>query len=135
MSGHRDVPVEIAVYVVTADQAIGERGLVTRDEIGIALCDAVLALVENPTIAHWGLPDIAPPEKAAATPLFTAKSLDKGSAFYGVSWTQTLYTLGHPFADFDLAVPAGAAGSVLLPGDPGWMASGTTPGITPGITP
>lgn len=118
LSGHRDVPVEIAIYVVTADQAVGEHGLVTRDELGLALCDGVLALVEDPDVARWGLTDIAPPELASAGPVFTALSNEKGTAFYAVTWRQTLYTLGHPFRPMEGAPPAGFSPYVYLPGDP-----------------
>lgn len=118
LSGLRDVPVEIAVYVVTADQVVGDRGMVTRDELGLALCDGVLALVEDPAFSRWGLADIAPPELASAGPVFTALSNEKGTAFYAVTWRQTLYALGHPFRPMEGPPPTGFAPYAVLPGDP-----------------
>lgn len=120
MSGHRELPLELGVYVVTADQAVPGRGLVTRDELGLALCDGVLAALEDPDRARWGLADIAPAEDAAAAPLFTSVADGKGTAFYAVTWRQVLYTLGHPILDLDSAVDGDAAVTALLPGDPGW---------------
>lgn len=119
MSGYRDVPVEVAVYVVTTDLAVPPRGLVQRDELALALCDGVLVVVENHDTARWGLADIAPPENAAAAPLFTSLARERGTVFYAVTWRQMLYTLGIPILDLDSTVED-AAVTVRLPGDPGW---------------
>lgn len=117
MSGYRDVPVEVSAYVVTADTVIGDRA-VHRDELALALQDAVLSLVEDPGVARWGLADIDLPENATAYPLFTAQSFDRGTAYYAVTWRQTLYSLGRPILDFEAPVPPDAAGTVVFPAEP-----------------
>lgn len=127
LSGYRDQPVEVAIYVVTADQAVGRRGLVLRDELALAVTDGVLAVLEDVELSRWGLADIDPPEDASAQPLFTAKSWDRGTVFHAVTWRQTLYTLGKPILDLDSAVDGAADVRALLPGDPGW----TPPGVMP----
>lgn len=125
MSGHRDVPVEIAVYVVAGDTTVAGQ-LVTRDEVALALSDAVLAIVEAAPGESWGLTDISPPENADAQALFTAKSHPKAILFYAVTWRQVLMTLGDGLWDFE-STPDGLDPTVLLPGDPGW----TPPGMAP----
>jgi hypothetical protein len=124
MSGLRDVPIECTVYAVTEDQPLGSPPKVyTRDEIGFALCDGVLSVVENPQLARWGLQEIGFPEDASAQPLFTAKTFERGTAYYGVTWRQTLYGLGDAFWDMESLVPAPLpepAPVVVLPGDPGF---------------
>lgn len=116
-SGLRDVPVQVAVYIVTADQALGDRGLVKRDELALALSDALLVLIENDDITRWGLQpgadgsgaDIGPPEGVEAMPLFTSKAQERGAAYYAVTWRQVLYSIGTQIWDFETPVPAGYA--------------------------
>lgn len=98
MSGTRDVPVEIAAYIVTDDQALGNPPKrYERDEIGLALGDVILSLIENPDISRWDQENIDYPSDAQFQPLFTAKSYEKGVAFYAVTWRQTLYHRGEPW--------------------------------------
>lgn len=129
MSGYRDVPVEFAAYVVTTDQPVAGGPTSLRDEIALALIDGVLAVLEDPHLSRWGLADIDPADNADARPLFTAKSNDKGMAYFVVDWRNTLYTLGDPFMDMESPVPAGLAPPVVLPGDPGWTPP--TPPVAP----
>ncbi|GJD93359.1 hypothetical protein [Methylobacterium iners] len=121
MSGLRDVPVEIVVYVVVEDRLVGDPPrLAYRDELGLALCDAVLALVETPA-ARWGLPEIGMPEDAEARPILNVMTEDRGTAYFAVTWWQILYAQGQPFMDMESPVPLDAMGRAILPGDPDWV--------------
>ncbi|MCF4125042.1 hypothetical protein [Methylobacterium sp. SyP6R] len=121
MSGLRDVPVEIVAYVVTEDGPYGEGGrLVYRDELGLALCDGLLALTELPEVARWGLTDIGMPEGAEARSLISVSTEERATAYHSVTWWQMLYGQGVPFMDMDSPVPAGATARAILPGDPDW---------------
>ncbi len=119
MSGLRDVPVEVVVYLIVEDRPVGDR-LAYRDEIGLALCDGLLALLELPEAARWGLADIGMPEDAEAKPVLSVMTETRGTAYFVAGWWQKLYGQGQPFMDMDSPVPADATGRVLLPGDPGW---------------
>jgi hypothetical protein len=99
LNGTRDVPVELAGYIVTGDQVVDGRGAM-RDEVALALCDGFLSVLEDAEVARWGLDDIGSVIDAEARPLFTARSNDKGLAYFVVTWKQTIYTLG------ELDVPA-----------------------------
>jgi len=98
VSGLREVSVKVAAYVVVEDQAIGDPPKrYTRDEIGLAVCDAIIAVAENPHLSRWGLDDIAYPEQVEMRPLLTAKVFDKGTAYYVVTFRQQLTGCGDPF--------------------------------------
>lgn len=118
MSGERDVPVEVVVYVIVEDRLVAER-LAFRDEIGLALCDGVLALLETPA-ARWGLTDIGMPEEAEAKPVLSVMTENRGTAYFVAGWWQKLYAQGQPFMDMQTPVPGGIPNRTLLPGDPGW---------------
>ncbi len=122
MSGLRDVPVEVVTYVVTEDGPYGEAGrLAYRDELGLALCDGLLALTELPEVARWGLADIGMPEGAEARSLISVSSEERSVAYASVTWWQMLYGQGVPFMDMESPVPAGASARAILPGDPDWV--------------
>lgn len=122
MSGTRDTPVDVTVYVVVEDLALGDPPrLVTRDELGLALCDGMLAFLAMPA-ARWGLADIDFPSEAVAQPVFTALSFERGTAYYAVTWRQTLYGLGEPIWDMDSPTPPAFAPKTILPGDPDYPA-------------
>ena len=119
MSGQRDVPVEVVVYVVVEDRQVAGK-LVYRDELGLALCDGVLGLLETPA-ARWGLDEIGMPEDAAARPVLSVMTENRGTAYFAVTWWQVLYGQGQPFMDMDSLVPADAKVTAILPGDPDWV--------------
>jgi hypothetical protein len=120
-SGLRDLTVEVAVYIVVEDMALGAPPRAfKRDEIGLALCDGVLALLDDESRARWGLADIGFPEEAQAQPLFTVLSFEQGTAYYAVTWRQTLYGLGSPFIPMEGPDPAPIDPITWLPGDPGY---------------
>jgi hypothetical protein len=87
--------------------------------LGLALCDGIVAVLEDPAISRWGLADIEPAEDVDARPLFTAESAGKALSYYVVGWKQTLYSVGTPFMDMDSAAVDNVR--VLLPGDPSWV--------------
>lgn len=122
MSGTRDVPVEIVAYVVTEDGPYGDADrLVYRDELGLALCDGLLAISERTDLARWGLADIGMPEDAEARSLISVSTEERATAYFSVSWWQMLYGQGVPFTDMESPVPAGASARAILPGDPDWV--------------
>lgn len=87
----QDVDLNLVAYVVAEDQMVAGR-LCYRDEIGYGLALAVLDVVNDEALSRWGLDWISPPEDAQAAPLFTAmsKAAGKGTAYYSVSWRQSL---------------------------------------------
>lgn len=111
VSALRDVPVKVTAYVVVEDMVIDER-LVTRDELGLAICDALSAIAEDPHKARWGLTDIAPPEEIEMRPVLTVKSFERGTAFYAVTFRQVLTSGGNPFWAPDVVPPP------ILPPEP-----------------
>lgn len=124
MSGQRDVPIEVVVYIVVEDQLVDGR-LVFRDELGLALCDGLLGFLETPE-GRWGLDDIGMPEDAEARAVITVGTEKEGTAYFAATWWQMLFSQGQPFMDMDSQVGPGEP-YVLLPGDPGW----TPPGLEP----
>lgn len=93
-----------------------------KDELGLALCDGLLALVETPA-ARWGLTEIGMPEDAEARAIVNYVTETRATAYFAVTWWQMLYAQGVPFMDMDGPVPAGLTGRAVLPGDPGWHPS------------
>ncbi len=92
-SGDQDFAVHFRAYIVAEEKIVG--GLrYTRDEIGYALMEGLLAALEDVAIPLWTLSEIGLPEDAEGEPLFTMKSFEKGTAFYIVTWRQTLYASG-----------------------------------------
>lgn len=90
-SGAEDVTVDVVAYVIVEDKLMGEaRGVVYRDELGWAICQAMLGLLNESVAPRWGLNDISAPDHADAKPIFTSKSFARGTAYYAVTWKQTL---------------------------------------------
>lgn len=122
-AGQMASAVDLAVYVVAEDRSYGEpKRLVTRDEIALALCDALKELLEQPSgsASRWGLSDVGYPVAVEAKPLFTAKSYAKGLVFWAVTWRQDVYR-DAPLWDMDSPVPGPPPPippPVILPGDP-----------------
>lgn len=93
LSGHRNETVQVTIFIVTEDMAIdGKR--YHRDEIAIALSSALLDIVGDHDLGRWGLTDIGFPEAQESQPIFTAKSYEKGTVYYSVTFQQTLYEQG-----------------------------------------
>ena len=96
LSSADDIEVSIAAYVVVEDMEIGGR-LATRDEIGPAICEALMLYVSQPDASgQFGLTDIGLPDDVQSHPLFTSKSFAKGAAFYAVTWKQEIFAVGEP---------------------------------------
>lgn len=93
VSGGYMVPVELAAYVVAEEMAIG--ALATRREtVAHALTFGLLEILADLDVPRWGLTNITSPEEAEARPVFTAQAYAKGTAYYAVTWRQSLISLG-----------------------------------------
>ncbi len=91
LSGADDLIVQLTAYVVTEDLMIsGHR--VNRDELAIAICEAILVLLSDPDIPRW-VEGVGPPDDIIAQPLFTMANFQKGVVYYAVTWKQTLYAI------------------------------------------
>ena len=116
LSHDRDRPVKMSAYVIAEDQAFGAPPRrFDRDEIGYALGEAVLAVLQDDGLSRWGLADLGYPEEPELAPLFTMKTFERGVVVYAVSWQQTLYDCGAPYLDMDSGLGSVTA---LYPGDP-----------------
>jgi hypothetical protein len=116
-SGLRQVALDVAVYIVVEDRAVGARRI-DRAQLGQALCDALLDVLADDGLARFGLPQIEYPDGAEGKPLFTAVTRT-GAAYYAVSWSQTVWVAGPATWDFESPPPPGIEDSrVILPGDP-----------------
>ncbi|ACE99240.1 conserved hypothetical protein [Rhodopseudomonas palustris TIE-1] len=94
LDGSWNLDVEVAVYVITAETVVGTKA-VPRQEVAHALSLGVLQILGDIDGHRWGLQcGISSPEKVEARPLFTSETFAKGAAYYVVTWTQGLYTLG-----------------------------------------
>jgi hypothetical protein len=117
-AGQRATTVDLAAYVVAEDRALGEpQRLIHRDEMALAICDALTALLQEPaaSVSRWGLAHLSPPDAVEAKPVFTAKSFAQGKVFWAVTWRQTIYR-DAPLWDME-SVVAGDPPPLLLPGD------------------
>jgi hypothetical protein len=100
LSQSRDVKVDIAIYVIVEDALIGvPPRMVKRDELGHAICDALTALLNNRSSSRWNYQAarLDFPCDVEAKPLFTSTAFENGTAFYAVTFTQTLYNLDLPW--------------------------------------
>lgn len=96
IAGQHHRPVAVTAYVVAEDRPLGpERRVYRGDEIALALCDGLLWFLETPA-ARWGIADVDHPDEARAQPVLTLAGLKEGTAYFAVTWRQTLYGLGVP---------------------------------------
>jgi hypothetical protein len=93
VGGDWTLALECAAYVVTEDMAIAGRAT-PRQEVAFALSHGLIAVLADWETARWGLSSITAPEDAEVRPLFTSETFAKGSAFYAVTWKQSLIGLG-----------------------------------------
>ncbi|HEY0328819.1 MAG TPA: hypothetical protein VGC77_06925 [Rhodopseudomonas sp.] len=108
LDGSWNLPIETVAYVVTEDVAIGGRAW-RRQEVAHALSIGLLDVLGDLNASRWGLRSINAPQKVEARPLFTSETFAKGSAFYVVTWEQTLSAIGAS----PLTRPAIAAPQIL----------------------
>jgi hypothetical protein len=92
LSGADDFVVDFTAYVVTDDLLVGGRR-VERDEMALAICEALLIALSDDDFTRWGVENVSPPDDAEAKPLFTIKSMTQGVVYYAVTWKQTLYAV------------------------------------------
>ncbi len=109
VSGVADEPVAFTAYVVAENKAVGvPKRLYLGDEIGLALCGALVRLLSTEA-GRWDVADAGHPEEVHAQPVFTLAGLDQGTAFFTVTWRQTLHGQGAPWpraAEGEIAPPA-----------------------------
>lgn len=91
LSGADDLIVQLTAYVVTEDLMVSGRR-VNRDELAIAICEAILVLLSDPEVPHW-VDGVGPPDDIVSQPLFTMANFQKGVVYYAVTWRQTLYAI------------------------------------------
>jgi len=110
-AGHYCLPVEFAAYIVVEDYADRTRGRrIPREQVALAIGTRLLAILNDPDLADWGLADVNLPLADPAPefrPMFTATAYQKGTAYYAVTWTQEIVDLGPDFLGGD--TPAFAA--------------------------
>lgn len=93
IGGGWQIPMELAAYVVTEEQAIGTTA-VSRETVAHALSMGLLEILADLDVPRWGFDRITNPEEAESRPIFTSKVYAKGLAFYAVTWRQSLIGLG-----------------------------------------
>jgi hypothetical protein len=96
IDGSWSAAVEWTAYVVVEDMSIAGRR-VERERLGLAIGGRVVAILEDAGEQTWGLGNILPPEadpRPELKPMFTVRDLTQGTAYYAVTWTQTLIDLG-----------------------------------------
>lgn len=92
LSGADDFCVDFAAYVVTEDLLVSGRR-VERDEMALAICEALLIALSDDDFTRWGVENVSPPDDVEAKPLFTIKSMTQGVVYYAATWKQTLYAV------------------------------------------
>lgn len=101
VSGAYALPVEFAAYIVaedTADKATRKR--ISREAVAHAIGARLLAILQDPDMAGWGLQNVSLPDGDPGPelkPIFTATAYEKGTAYYAVTWTQTIIDQGLDF--------------------------------------
>lgn len=121
-NGEYGLEVEWTGYVIAEDKVIAGRR-VERDEIGHAIGEGLIEILQAETVCRWGLTDITDPAfdgAQALRPVFTVKSYERGVALYAVTWSQTLLNLGAPLWDFTSPPPADFDPTLIMTGEPGY---------------
>ena len=88
-----DLPISLTAYVIVENRALAGKS-VLAEELGWAICLRLMRDLHDVAIARWSLSDIDLPTDIDARPLFTAKSFDKGTLYYSVTWRQVPYGVG-----------------------------------------
>lgn len=99
--GSYTLPVDWAAYIVAEDYAdTATRTRIDRDVVANAIGSRILAILNDPDLSGWGLQNISLPDPHPGPelrPMFTAKESEKGTAYYAVTWSQSLADLGPNF--------------------------------------
>ena len=93
VGGAYDLPVDLVAYIVTEEMGIGTRAE-KREVIAYALGVGLFEILADLDVARWGLASIGSPEDAELKPLMTAKAYAAGTAYYALTWRQTLFGFG-----------------------------------------
>ncbi len=96
VSGIYDEPVEFTAYVVAENRSIGTpKKVYAGDEIGLALCGGLVRFLKTDA-GRWGIDDVGHPDEVRAQPVLTLAGLEQGTAYFTVTWRQTVYGQGAP---------------------------------------
>lgn len=94
-SGSTNAPIQWVAYIVTKDMADTVAKKATgRADVAYAIGSAILAILNDPDHASWGVAKLDMPAgdpAPALVPIFTAQSWTEGVAYYAVTWTQTAW--------------------------------------------
>lgn len=96
IDGSYALGVEWTAYVVVEDAVLGDRR-VDRERLGLAIGARLVAILEDADEQTWGIGGILPPEsdpRPELKPMFTVRDEARGTAYYAVTWTQSLVDLG-----------------------------------------
>ncbi|MFT0861751.1 hypothetical protein [Ancylobacter sp. G4_0304] len=93
VDGSFELPTDITAIIVTEDQAIGSKA-VERAELAYAIGLGLFEVLVDLDVARWGLASITSPTDAEMRPLVTAKSYTAGTAYYALTWRQSLIGFG-----------------------------------------
>ena len=100
--------VEWTAYIVVEDGAdLVTKRRMNREDIAHAIGSFLLGVLADADTPSWGLRNITMPSRDPAPelrPVFTTKSFEGGTAYYAVTWSQTLVDEGAPF--MSAATPA-----------------------------
>jgi len=94
LAGQHDELLDLTAYVVTEDKPLGPARKVYRgDEIGLSLCNGLLRFLATDA-ARWGIDEAGHPENAKGQAVLTLAGLKQGTAFFAVTWRQTVHGQG-----------------------------------------
>ncbi|PWE52154.1 hypothetical protein DEM27_32665 [Metarhizobium album] len=92
--GHYNVTVDWIAYVV-AEAHVVDAKRVEKEVVGLAIGAGLLKILSDDTAWTWGRAGVMPPDGAGELkPLFTIADAAQGTAYYAVTWSQTVFALG-----------------------------------------
>ena len=101
VTGAYELPIDFAAYIVAEDYADREqKRSIDRQQVAFAIGSRLLDILQDPDLQCFGQSKVLPPAtkpEPTLRPLFTATAHGKGTAYYAVTWQQTLVGLGPDF--------------------------------------
>lgn len=98
VSGAYELPIDFAAYIIAEDYADrAQNRAVDRQAIAFAIGSRLLDILQDPDLQCFDQAGVTPPAtkpEPALRPLFTATAHGKGTAYYAVTWQQTIVGLG-----------------------------------------
>ena len=94
LDGSFGAAVEWVAYIVAEPKLVGRR--VEKEVIGAAIGGQLLRILSDDIACFWGRTGILPPADAVPElkPFFTIKDAAQQTAYYVVTWTQTIADIG-----------------------------------------